>query len=100
MNNYFLTKVRDYSGVEQVSLAQVDAILGAFFRAVREEVGAGNKVQIARLGTFRRRLLKPRIVVNRLQGPETVHHVPERWRVHFKPSRLFLEAINGGKGGK
>jgi len=57
-------------------------------------------VQIARLGTFRRRLLKPRIVVNRLQGPETVHHVPERWRVHFKPSRLFLEAINGGKGGK
>lgn len=79
---------------ERMDLNQLDVkrVVEDFIRSVKEQLTAGNRIEIRDFGVFEIKIRKSRIGRNP-KKPQNVVTIPERKVVHFKVGREFKRLI-------
>lgn len=79
---------------ERLNLNQLDVrrVVEDFIRSIKEQISAGNRIEIRDFGVFEIKIRKSRIGRNP-KKPQNVVTIPERKVVHFKAGREFKKLV-------
>ncbi len=85
-----IDKIAEKKNINQL---EVRKVVEEFIAGVKENMQAGNRIEIRDFGVFEIKIRKPRIGRNP-KKPEDIVTIPERKVVHFKVGRGFKKIIS------